>query len=710
MIALHGHLALISVAREEAVRISELDCVKSMQLERPTRMKMDVARTASGTDKIHSGIDLPQAYTGKGVVAGIVDGGFDPNHINFRGDDDLSRIRYFVVNSHKSDLFGNVTVTDKWYTDDPTATSWRDGDLLTFTTDKTSTFHGTHTLGIMAGNYRGPLQAAIPNGFNSKVTTIDSNPYYGNAYDATIFACAGSEYDALIATGIEQIAEYADQTGLPAVINLSLGGNIGPHDGSSSICQFMDLVAEEYGTIICLAAGNEGDMPIAIKKTLTDDEYTIGTGLYPFVTNANELIGTGYEYYRNGYIGIYSDDPTPFNVSVVVFNSSRPDAKSYTANLTLFGSEDGSEALYASSNAVSQAAANGAATVDANFGKYYEGIVAMQSQVSDGRFFSEIFIQAFKATETSGGTALIDPNDQYALGLVVTGKPGQHISIYSDASTMSFESYGRNGWIDGSTDGTISDIATGKNVIVVGAYNTNNIYGCMDGSKPVNEVTDYPTGKVSSFSSYGTLTDGRTLPHVCAPGTFIISSSNRYYIEDTDNAVEEKDVQAIFAESTDKRHYWQAAMGTSMASPYVAGAIALWLEADPTLTPDEVRQIIESTAVKDDDVNEGIGAQWGAGKFDAYAGLKEVLNRISSIGSIEADAARPMISATGPRSFAVFVAGARSVDAEIFNIAGQRVGSYAAESDELSIDASSLPAGAYIIRINGSYSRRILVK
>ena len=38
------------------------------------------------------------------------------------------------------------------------------------------------------------------------------------------------------------------------------------------------------------------------------------------------------------------------------------------------------------------------------------------------------------------------------------------------------------------------------------------------------------------------------------------------------------------------------ASGTSMASPHIAGAAAVLLQANPTLTPDQVRSALEATA------------------------------------------------------------------------------------------------------------------
>ncbi len=64
--------------------------------------------------------------------------------------------------------------------------------------------------------------------------------------------------------------------------------------------------------------------------------------------------------------------------------------------------------------------------------------------------------------------------------------------------------------------------------------------------------------------------------------------------------------------------------GTSMATPYVAGVVALMLDADPTLTPDEIKDILTSTASKMPGREEW---EVGAGFVNAYAAVDKVFNR-----------------------------------------------------------------------------------
>lgn len=64
--------------------------------------------------------------------------------------------------------------------------------------------------------------------------------------------------------------------------------------------------------------------------------------------------------------------------------------------------------------------------------------------------------------------------------------------------------------------------------------------------------------------------------------------------------------------------------GTSMATPFVAGVVALMLDVDPTLTPDEIKQILTDTATKMPGYQD---FEVGAGYINAYAAVDKVMNR-----------------------------------------------------------------------------------
>jgi serine protease AprX len=67
--------------------------------------------------------------------------------------------------------------------------------------------------------------------------------------------------------------------------------------------------------------------------------------------------------------------------------------------------------------------------------------------------------------------------------------------------------------------------------------------------------------------------------------------------------------------------------GTSMATPFAAGVAALMLDADPTLTPDEIKQIMTDTATTMPGYQD---YEVGAGYINAYAAVDKVYNRNKS--------------------------------------------------------------------------------
>lgn len=677
-----GDIALVSMPIGDVERISSLKQVKTLQLSRKVLPKMDKVRTAMGVDKIHAGTDLPQAYTGKGVIAGIVDQGLDPNHVNFRNADGSSRINqltYIYTTSSNSDGYDIDMYTPE--------------NIAKFKTDNYDTFHGAHTLGIMAGGYRDTMTVAKGTSALSAKVETDYNPFYGSAYEADIAASCGELNDMFIALGVEGVLDYAYNTKKPAVINLSLGSNVGPHDGSEVMSQYLNLAGKE--AIICVAAGNEGELPIALNQTLTKEDTIVKSFIKPTYSEVPTTQGTYYNL-RYDQLYIYSDDATEFTVKLVVYNKSRG---TVTFQHAITTNMNGGAVYYASPGYAQEGD-----LTNTNFSRAFDGYVGLGSMIDEnnGRYY--VLIDYFVTDNQS-----TNANGNYLLGFIVEGKDGQRVDCYCSGLYSSMDGYNQDGWDNGSTNGSISDMACANNILVVGSYNTRNAWVSLDG-KAYNYPGQYTPGYISSFSSYGTLIDGRNLPHICAPGATTISSTNSYYIDSY-----KVPMNALQGQLTEKnrKNYWHQQVGTSMATPAVAGAIALWLEADPTLTIDEVKDIALSTAVKDSYVAAGDPVQWGAGKFDAYAGLKEVIRRAEDDGveSIISDINnRLMITQVGDNQFEAFICNANYIDAIIYNISGQPVLKQSCEGDEITIDASSLNAGVYIISINNKYNQRILVK
>ena len=70
--------------------------------------------------------------------------------------------------------------------------------------------------------------------------------------------------------------------------------------------------------------------------------------------------------------------------------------------------------------------------------------------------------------------------------------------------------------------------------------------------------------------------------------------------------------------------------GTSMATPFTAGVVALMLDADPTLTPDEIKQILIDTATR---MPGYADHEVGAGYLNAHAAVDKVFNRNKAYAS-----------------------------------------------------------------------------
>jgi Tol biopolymer transport system component len=80
--------------------------------------------------------------------------------------------------------------------------------------------------------------------------------------------------------------------------------------------------------------------------------------------------------------------------------------------------------------------------------------------------------------------------------------------------------------------------------------------------------------------------------------------------------------------------------GTSMATPHVSGTVALMLQANPRLTPDETLDILTGTAFFDNRYGARPNTRFGAGRIDAAAAVAEARLASGITGTVTADKSR----------------------------------------------------------------------
>ncbi len=165
-------------------------------------------------------------------------------------------------------------------------------------------------------------------------------------------------------------------------------------------------------------------------------------------------------------------------------------------------------------------------------------------------------------------------------------------------------SAGNNG--SASSPVTLYPPANDPFVITVGATDDQGTIGLNDDVVP-------------SFSAYGMTSDGFAKPDLVAPGRNIISllasTSATMYSAHPANRVD----TTLFRMS-----------GTSMAAPMVSGAVALLLQDEPGLNPDQVKYRLKATASA---TGWGYNAsKAGAGYLDAYAAVHGVTTQSANTG------------------------------------------------------------------------------
>ena len=239
--AVIGDVVAARVPLDSIAGLTTLTTVKSMEASLPLSPANDVGGPASGAPVFRSasGVD------GSGAIVGVIDTGVDFTHDDFRNPNGTTRIKFLCDQTDTPQPTDNTC---------PGGGSSAGGTLWTEAQINATLQgspivrqidiggHGTHVLGSAAG---------------------DDAVFGGMAPGADLIvvkAGDGSFPTSNVVGGIDFIDDKAASLGLPYVINMSLGGHVGPHDGTDAMSQAINGVTGpgRPGKVIAVAAGNEG--------------------------------------------------------------------------------------------------------------------------------------------------------------------------------------------------------------------------------------------------------------------------------------------------------------------------------------------------------------------------------------------------------------------------------------------------------------------
>ena len=597
------------------------DDVLQLEFPRQARLLNDKARSTTSHDATLAGdaaLGIPP-LTGKGVIYGTMDLGIDFNHVNFRNDDNSTRF----ISVYLPDSVSGENHTGR-YADEgsmefvtatlPGSTFNSDEAIKALTCDCPNESHGTHTLGTAAGSY--------------------NNQYRGFAPDARLIA-SGSENlsDLNIVNTAAYVFDRAAEMGLPAVVNFSLGNNVGMHNGLD-FCPYMLDKLTGPGRIICISAGNEGSDKVHLTHTF-DQTKTMKTRL-------DNWGGTDY----TAYIDMYSAGNIKACLAVIDANG---------------------RLIYKSTNTCGKDTPS--LSLPTGLGNYFKGSIRMD-YVEGTPCGNEIFIKAVGSTSSSS----------HILALVVEADEGDSVEMWCE-SYIQFSSSGLDGYTDGDSNKSINTMACGFNSISVGAFTTAGA----------------GLGNLAFFSSYGPTIDGRTKPEIVGPGRSLTSSFNSY---DTDKAS-----RTTGNVTVDGRTYgWGIMQGTSMSCPAVSGIIATWLEANPSLSPDDIKEILEATA-DNDSHTQAAPEKWGYGRINSFEGIKHIYQTSGVSDNVARE--KPLIIYPNPShgQFSILSAVDSDLSLRVFTLSGALAASRQLHASGGVVDvdlSSSLTPGTYIVSVTSA--------
>ena len=564
--SIYPGFATSMVTFDELTVLSNIKEVKYIDSGVESAPTMDVALEKSKVDLLHNGFLNDTPYKGKGAIVLIFDTGIDWKHLDFKDPLDTLKSRILYIWDQTISTTGSESKPAGFnygveYTQ-AQINNEIDGTPANFVRESDINGHGTHVAGIAAGNGMASF-----------------GKYSGVAPEADIIVVKGGDNgfsETRIIDGITYAQQKANLLGKPIVMNMSLGGHGGAHDGTRDYEVAVNNFVNNPGRAICISAGNEGGDNIHFNGNITTgNTATIPITVSTYTATADADNDILYlEIWYEGSATVTAEITSPGGITY-----SRNNGESGTSS----NSNDGTIELW---NEISNI--NG----KHNIGLYLHDVNASKKPASG--------IWNLKLKSATGAISYD--------GWIASSKLGNATVTISGANNS--KSVGMPGTAEGA--------------ITVASYASKWSWTGIDGSSYVYSNDYDGTDDISSFSSIGPTRDGRQKPDLSGPGQAIIAPlSMASYASQSSTSI-----------APGGKYIKE--QGTSMSSPFVAGTVAIMLGAKPDLTSSQIKEALKSTAETDVFTTETIpNYTWGYGKLNSFEAVASAMGTSYSVKQTE---------------------------------------------------------------------------
>lgn len=512
--------------------------------------------------------------------------------------------------------------------------------LATAHVDQTA--HGTHVAGIAtaSGDTMPDFKGAAP---KSDIIAVSLD-----------FNLNDDEWLSSIADAVAYIFSKSDSLGKPCVINISAGTYFGSHDGLDLSAQAIDnLITAQDGRMVVAAAGNAGNYPLHFRHSPNND-----TALTWFTPPGSSPI----------YLEAWGDTA---DISQLAFTIASDDLSAPAAtvgslpwrNIQYHLGVLRSDTLYSTTG-------NRLAIV-LSYGQLVGGRIGLIYQIQPDS-------TNYHYRLTTQGSGMLDG---WSFENAVLTPPST--AVFPLSAYYRAPDFEQN---------ICSSFQCSEKVICVGQYVNRNSYIDYTGA-----TQSFPTieGALAVSSSRGPTRDGRTKPDITATGEITLSalklSMAPWFI-----------ANQPFKLAPGGMHIRNG--GTSSAAPAVAGAIALYLQQNPTATWTDIRNRVLLCSKTDQFTGTSLpNNQWGHGKLDAFTLSTGCLPLALPEPSSHALTLYPNPTASLVKCSIPGTASNGS-ECNVYDLFGRLIYRFQINSTtrEFSFDTSALPTGAYRIQLNQS--------